>query len=828
MLKNTRAAKHKRTLARVACALAVCGLVLSSWSVCVLAQTGSAGGAQPPAEQLFSPSVGQKFYEIAYEMANSNDLPAEEVKQAIIFLSSARNLDGRANYVLPEMIKLACRGPVGERAELVAYLLTSYVSETADLEVIRKAVSYVLEELNSREERENTIKEMLENLGGKNRVLDSELATLLGLLMVEKADLENAQFYLMQAYNSNKYNKLAFAKLAELAPEQVGPAMYLEYLRLGLRENPLDMETALAFAQYGERLLLYETAAKAYEYCADLFRFLYPSEVLPAYVYLPWAISSYNAQGSQNKCLQIASDLRQSGRFDLLLEAIAGKAAARLGDEHQANQILGAAEEKALANAIGDGQVENYQPQAANYEQLAWFYCFALPDANKALEWANKAYSTERNSANAAAILAYSLVMNGQTNLAKTLIDNYEQSQIAALTLAQIQLSKGQQNSAIEMLKSTVEADPGSLVAEHAKQIMAEQGLPYSAPIDPNIVLTLLKNSFGTAVVPTFVSPDKVISVQLNLSSSEFYYGGKLDGTVAITNNSAEPLIISDGGLFKGNIRVGAKISGDLDKEIPNLVSVKIRPALPVEPGRSILIPVRLVTGELRRILFSCPQASLDIEFTVYLDPVTTAEGKVTNNLPWVEPVKVVVKRPGVKLSRRSLQNRLSSLSKGREGQKIRSAELFTGLLMEQRAMANRAPLYKFKYADWMPTVLKSALAKAITDNDWTVRVHTMAGMVSLPLDYELMSALAENLNDTHWPARLMAVFLLAKSQGNNFRKVLDSTAKYDSNEYVRRMAVALGGTAPQQQQKTQPAAMTLEETADGRASQPSSGSSRQ
>ncbi len=811
MLKNTKAAKHKRTWARVACALAVCGLVLSSWSVCVLAETGSAGGVQPPAEQLFSPSVGQKFYEIAYEMANTDDLSAGEVEQAIIFLFAARNLDSRANYVLPEMIKLACRGPVGQRAELVSHLLTSYVSETADLEVIRKAVSYLLGQLNSREERENTIKEMLEKLGGKNRVLDSELATLLGLLMVEKTDLENAQFYLMQACNSNKYNKLAFAKLVELAPEQVGPAMYLEYLRLGLRENPLDMETALTFAQYGERLLLYETAAKAYEYCADLFRFLYPSEALPAYVYLPWAISSYNAQGSQNKCLQIASDVRQSGRFDLLLEAIAGKAAARLGDEHQANQILGAAEEKALANAIGVRQVENYQPQAANYEQLAWFYCFALPDANKALEWANKAYSTEPSSANAAAILAYSLVMNGQTDLARTLIGNYEQSQIAALTLAQIQLAKGQQNSAIEMLKSAVAADPGSLVAERAKEILAEQGLRYSAPIDPNIVLSLLENSFGAAVVPTFVSPDKVISVQLNLSSIEFYYGSKLDGTVAITNNSAEPLIISDDGLFKGNIRVGAKISGDLDKEISNLVSVKIRPASPIEPGRSILIAVRLATGELRRILFTYPQASLDIEFTVYLDPITTVEGKVTSNLMSVEPVKVVVKRPGVELSRRYLQNRLNLLSKGREGQKIRSAELFTGLLMEQRAMANREPLYKFKYAGWMPAVLKSALVRAATDDDWTVKVHTMAGAASLELDYELISAVAENLNDTHWPVRLMAVFLLGKSQDVGFRKVLDWTAKHDSNEYVRRMTVALGGAKPQKQEHKQPAPATPE-----------------
>jgi hypothetical protein len=796
--------------------------------VSVLAETASAAGSEQEAEQLFSSSVSQGFFEIAYEIANSYELPPNEAEQALILLSAARKLGSRAEYIVPEMIKLACRAPLGQRSKLVSYLLRSYVSETADLEVIRKAVSYLLTQLNSREEREKAIKALRAQVGGKNSVLDSELATLLGLSMVEKADLKTAQLYLLQAYNKYRYNKVAFAKLVELAGESVGPTVYLQHYRLRLRENPLDMEAGLAFAHYAEKLLLYEMAVKAYEYCADLFRFVYPSEALPAYIYIPWAISSYNAEGRQDKCLQIASAVRQRGHFNLVLEAIAGKAAAKVGDEQQANQILGAAEEKALANAIGVRQVKNYQPQAADYEQLAWFYCFARPDAQKALEWANRAYSTEPNSASAAAILAYSLVMNGQTDLAKTLIDHYEQNQIAALALAQTQLAKEQQALAIETLKSAVAADTGSLAAERAKEILAEQGVQYSAPIDHNAVLSLFESSFGAEVVPRFLSPDKIISAKLNLQGSEFYYGSKLDGTVGITNNSGEPLIVSDDGLFKGNIQVGVKIRGDIEKEIPNLVSLKIRPSSGIKPGRSMLIPVRLVAGELRRILFSYPQASLDIEFTVYLDPITTAEGTITNNLFWVEPFTVVVKRPGVELSRRYVQNQLSSFSKGQEGQKIKTAQLFTGLLMEQRAMGNREPLYEFNYADWMPTVLKSGLVRALTDDDWTVRVQTMAGMVSLPLDYELMSALAENLNDTHWPARLMAVFLLAKSQGNNFRKVLDSTVKYDSNEYVRQMAIALGGTAPQQQQKTQPAAMTLEETAGGRASQPSSGSSRQ
>ncbi|MBA7659063.1 hypothetical protein ES703_67027 [subsurface metagenome] len=396
--------------------------------------------------------------------------------------------------------------------------------------------------------------------------------------------------------------------------------------------------------------------------------------------------------------------------------------------------------------------------------------------------------------------------MNGQTDWAKLLIDNCERNQISDLALAQMQLEEGQQSSAIETLKSTIARDPGSLAAERAKEILAQHGGEYIPPIDPGIILTVLKNSFGQAVVPAFVRPEKIISVQLNLRGSEFSYGSKFSGTVAITNNSSEPLVISDDGLLSGNIRVDADVSGDLNKKIPNLVSAKIQPASPVERGRTILIPLRLVTAELRRILRTYPQASLDIEFTVYLDPVTTGEG-LTNRLRGIKPAKVTIKRPGIKLTGKYLQNRLNSLSKGRQGQKIKTAQLFTGLLMEQYAMANREPLYKFMYADWMPDLLKSALLHNLNDNDWVAKVHTMASMLTLPLDYELINALAESLNDTHWPTRMMAIYLLAKNQDSNFAKVLDWTAKYDSSNLVRDMAIALGTARPQQQENLQPTA---------------------
>ncbi|MFZ2148739.1 MAG: hypothetical protein WAV28_16105 [Sedimentisphaerales bacterium] len=829
--------------------------------------------------KLFSSSVSQKFYEIAYELtsagsvepANSEDIRGPQVEQtsasfqpsqpkplrrsrpvepAMIFLTAAMKLDNNVRDAHPLLIKLTCRdlgqpsfllSQESRGGSLVYNLLMDYVDETADVEIAKKAVVYLLAHLNTREQREKLLEQMLGTLGGKNVILGSELSTLLALLKAEaysaeaasaakagKADLEAAEFYFMQAYQRNRYNRLAFAKLAELKPERIGPAIYLERLRLALRENPSDIEAALAFAQNAEQLQLYETAAAAYEYCADLFAYLYPSEALPARIYLPWAISSYNAQSATggSKCLEIAQRIRRDGRFDLRVEAIAGKAATKIGNGELATQIFQAAEKKAqqlLMQASKGGAVrdasetlDGSDSEQVSTSQLAWFYCFVLPFPDKALDWANRAYEAEHNSPAAGAILAYALVMNNQTEWAKPLISTPHQNgvsrgsfgagQIADLALAQIQLAGGEKDSAIGTLKAAIAQDAGSFAAERAKEILAQQGEKYTPPIDPAALLTTLESAFGRTLVPVFIPPEKIFSVQLNIRGdparrepgNEFPYGSEISGTVELINNSAEPFVISDDALFKGNIRIDADVSGDLNRTIPNLVSKKIRTALLIEPGRSILIPLQLVTGELRNTLLTYPQASLDIEFTLYLDPVTANQGKIANRLTHIEPTRVRIKRPGIELTDKYIRSQFNLISTGSVGQKIKAAQLFTGLLREQYAMSNRK-LYRYKSADWMEPLSRNALLhesgllRNSSNGQWVVKVHTMAEMLSLPMDYELISAVAKNLDDTNWPVRMMAVYLLSKTADRSFDNVLDWTANNDSNELVRDMAIALG-----------------------------------
>ena len=755
---------------------------------------------------MSSASVSRKFYEIAYELAKPSQIRGPELEQAMTFLTAALNLDTNAKGIRPLLIEFASRDSTSDTSSLVREMLVDYVDEFADLEVVRKAVGYLLERANSREEREQLLEEMLGTLGSKNNILGSEIATMLGVLKAEKADREGATFYLLQAYRSNRYNKIAFNKLIEAAPDQIGPVVYLERLRLALRENPSDIDAAVAFAEYAEQLQLYETAASAYQYCADLFDYLYPAKALPARIYLPWAISSYNAPRKQSWCLKIAERIRANGAFDLRLEAIAAKAAIKLGDNELATRTFQTIEKKMQELLKRQEQAESLngaEPADSNdarqnlIEQFAWFYCFALPIPDKAVSWANEAFSM-KNSPVTAALLAYALVMNGQIEWAKPLIENYENNQIAELTSAQIQFAQGQTDLAIDTLSTAIARDPGSFAAERAKEILAEKGREYVPPVAPDEVLASLEAGIGPALVPDFMPPEEAIRLQLDMRGDTFPYGSEFSGTVVITNHSSEPLVMSDDGLFKGNIRIDTEITGDLTRTIPSLVFTRIQAAFLVEPDRSILIPLRLMTGELRRTLLTFPQASLTIDFTLYIDPVLTSDGSIANRLTQIQPGKVRIERPGVELTTKYLQDQFNSISRDHIEQKIKTAQLFTGLLMEQHAMAGKEPLYKHMSADWVAPLLRSALThesgllRHPGPNEWVVKVYTMAEMLGLPLDHEIIKAVAENLNHSKWPVRMMAMYLLANKQQGAFDKVLDWAIQNDPSPSVRDMAAAL------------------------------------
>jgi hypothetical protein len=249
--------------------------------------------------------------------------------------------------------------------------------------------------------------------------------------------------------------------------------------------------------------------------------------------------------------------------------------------------------------------------------------------------------------------------------------------------------------------------------------------------------------------------------------------------------------------LLQGRVRIDASLEGGLNVEIPDLLSMRFRPSKPVLSGEHLSVPLDLNCGQLRKLLMTYPQAETAIRFTVYLDPVTSPSGRVENRVKTIEPVQAKIYRRGVMLSRNFLLQRLDVLSKGQPGQKYQAALLFTGLLAEDQALRlNRAD---FKHVAVEKALLVDAVRKLLVDPDWKIRVYTLDCLVSLSLqlDTEIIGEISDNLNHEKWPVRIMAMYLLAKTQPESFQKVLDWTGEHDSHPLNRRMALALGAKEP-------------------------------
>ncbi len=769
------------------------------------------------ADMLISPSVAARFWQIGYELSRRPDLTEAQADQAIIFLVAAKSLDPQLGGVEPLLIELATQHSKKNYTQHVLLWLQSYVGMArvpgtlngepaggaVDYRLVKKAVQYLLDHRDSLDERRKLLEELVTKIGNRNPAVDSELATLLGSVALEQGDRNAAKFYFIQAYRKSKYNTAAFAKIGELAPEELSAATSLEYLRLAVRQNPVDLDAVLAFAQYAERLQLHDLAVRVYRYGADVHQYLHPGQPWPTRLYLPWAIAAYNSNGQQPLALQIAQIVRKGGRFDIILEAIAGRTAAKVGKTQEAQQTLYQAEQKALQ--LLQGQDSHLAPEGPGAsidqgpKQMAWFYCFAQEDPQKALTWANRCYSADSNSQTAISLLAYSLAMAKQWDLVREVVrhDSKNPNQITLLAAAQYQIQQGSRDQAAKTLRSAIARDPGSFPAEKARKLLLSLGETYSAP-DLTAALAVLTRTFGPALVPSFTAPGRMLEAQLTLPSAEFAYGIDMVGTVSILNKSSEPLVISDKGLFTGRIRIDARADGYLKESFPSLIVQTLGTQMEVPPGGSVTASVPLSTGALRRFLTDHPQAALGVEFTLYLDPVEAEGGAVQCRLSDVKPVRRVVRRPAVDIDGAYMRGRFSAITSGQEAQSAFTSRLFVGLMNEQAMMVKQGTIYPYRYADWMKEMLRAAftsesgLLLGPKSEDWPVKVHAMADLLSLKLDQEMATLTARNLADPKWPVRLMTLYLLAGNGGAGFDKMLDWVGQNETNALVRGMTAAL------------------------------------
>lgn len=749
-------------------------------------------------ESLFSGNTASLFIKHATEIYEKDPLDDSRTEQAMIFLEAAAALD-MAPDEIPEKVLRIGSGSYGGSADYsnkILWALDKYLDSGSDMEVVLGALRSLLDRVNSRMDREVLLDRLFRTYYLENAAFGSELATQMGLLAIEKADTQSALNHMTNASQLNPYNQMAFSKLWEIGKEQgvsLLASTRIIKARMALEANPYDLGASVRYADLLLEHQVYQSASKAYAYAAQVYEFLYPERSLPDDVVQNWLLSCYHAERMQTKCLGLTETYRTPERFNLVLEAVAGKTLIKLGRLEEAKQLLESAAQKAEAIMVADDQTELVYP-----EYLAWFYSFVLDQPEKALAWSNQALVADPNRQGVGAMFAYTLVMSGQSDLAEQYVEPVKSDDpIAAVSWAMILLSRDQKQQALDALREAIAIRPESFVAEKAIEILKSQGSDYIPPDSLETIQTDIEARYGGRVVPLFVSPSDRCSVKLLFNGSDFLYGSDFPARLVIENTSDETLVISDYGFLKGYLHIDAVLEGHLNLRIPNLLSLRFRPSQNILPGKYLTVPLELNSGRLSRILMTYPQADLRIHFTVYLDPVSTETGSIRNQMKGLKPVQAHIRRRGVVMTRDFLLQRLDVLSKGQRGQKYRASSLFTGLLAEQIAVNISGADSGFVRVE--KELLTGAIRKMLSDNDWKIRVHTLSALLSLsiPLD-DVIQEVSDNLNHEKWPIRLTALVLLTQAQPTTFSKVLDWTAEHDPYALNRRMALALGGQESQ------------------------------
>ncbi len=753
-------------------------------------------------EGVFSPSGAKAVYEIARDLYSSASEKQFEMNDqlAMLMLIAALEMDQDGGYVYADVIRLGNRDIRGNSANAVRSALEQYISRDANTAIAREGIVYLLDALGYREQREQLLSSLIRISEDRNEALTSLLQTQLGILASEKADFPTAQKHLLAAYKLNPYNELTFGKLTDIhrrLESPVPPVQFFIHYRSRLQADPYDLEAALRYAQMARDLAVFEIATVAYQYSAILFTYLNPQAPLPPFIYEPWTLCALRT-GSYTTCLEIAQRIREQDQFNLVAEAAAGLAAKKLDDTQQSGEYF---------SAVGRAEslVESSEGASVSPALIAWFYQFALPNTDKALAWANRAYGKDPNSIPVKGLLANALVESGQTDLGREMaMSIYEQSQAAGIAYAKVLFLDEKRDQALEVLKETVLLAPESLEAQAADDLLEENGSTFIPPVPTGDILQAVNRGFNERIVPTFHEIDDRITVKLTFGGDEFAYGSDLTADLILLNNSNVPIILTGDGFYHGHVRIDAVVSGDINRKIERLIDGMYTFGPQINPGQYYSIEVELLRSELRSLVMSHPQAQLDIEFYVYIDPQVDESGEIVRSMTGRPDAVKLIKRPPVGLTRSYLIQRFNTLSKGTVGQRLKVLELFAGLLREQYAFEEEAE-YRYIYVE--RSLLEDALRLALEDNDWIVRMHTLTMLSEFESDlpFEMIQAVSENINSDNWAIRMLSLFVLAKQESSQFDQVLDWVAKYESRPLVQSIAVALGGEPPEPTQQQAP-----------------------
>ncbi|MCG8338703.1 MAG: hypothetical protein MJE63_29700, partial [Proteobacteria bacterium] len=492
---------------------------------------------------------------------------------------------------------------------------------------------------------------------------------------------------------------------------------------MSLTNNPNNLSDSIALADILYALNKFEKASLLYSHSIKLLTDSAEAnkgEELLKGLQFKNAISLFNA-GKYQECFNLTVAINSKAQNDLPTFAFSVLALKKLDKLEQAQKIIEKVD--SLSQGLLSGIEDSDLLGQAN-ANLAWFYCFAADQPEKAYNYSIKISKDERG--NLPSLRGYIQLLKGDIEQARVTISKCDPGDpLAIFTSAILAINDSQTEKGAELLSLAVNSAPGavySFIDEKLKQI------DYSSD---NINLTdtvdLMLEDVSSEMLDMAHEPAKYVSFGINPSQKYYKFYDVMLADLSVINQSKEDRIVGQGTFIDPYVYVYAEIVPSLKGKVkPKVVPISLRYLAQepvIRPGFSNSFVETLNNDKLDAILKKYPQMAYKIKFQCVPFPYID-NGNVRSMIPQLKPESVVVERKAFIPSPQKLTSYFKMLRSGQPDERIKAVMLFSSILKENKLAAQGKLFYKSVKLDYDKTI--KTIASNLSHEDHLIRAWTV------------------------------------------------------------------------------------------------------
>lgn len=636
-------------------------------------------------------------------------------------------------------------------------------------------------EIQDRQTAEARVKFVKEALKNKplSRMFESELHRWLAAHYYERQETTFAASELELSLRLNPMNvrarELAYTMFGETEPALQRVEMALQLIGI----NPSQANLVWDLGEYLDSLSLHQHAQEWYQRAIDLHLRANAAPVPPEFRHR-LAVSYVNS-GDDARAKEACDEALKVDESLSTTRLLRAHVLTRLGKTESAAQDI----DHVAAHYQKEGRTAIQQQDFDTLAEIAWFYCYHRPDAERAIEYAAQAMKDPDPSLLAKVAFGFALRLNGRTDEAMDVLKPLsEVDQLAAYELARAQIERGNKAGGLTTLHKAATMQYSGIAYDAVCRLLQRHGeTPPLPPLNRKVIAALDK--FKRDVFDYHRHPKRFLKCTMQFAEEPLPQVGPIELTFRVENIGPFPITFGEGFMARPLVSLTATLGRQLSVTYKNYLQVLMNARPTLLPGDAVSQTVAIDVGPVRRHLLESVLQPLPIEITAMFDPVYD-RGRLTAGLGTIilEPI-------------RGLRRKLDTSPEGIMAIQglVKSPQINDRMLAADQIGALLASIKNEPDTSSASAVpiesLHTTLAELLTDEAWQVRAHAVDAAGWSPLDTRVTVTAAPLVRSDQPVVRLLAVRLFAEQHGEKFKNVLEQLSRSDPSPFVRMMAMS-------------------------------------